>query len=185
MIALSHPEIAAEFPASEVEELLAAGAKVNTILPPDGWSFLAHASMWGNLPAARTLLKHGADPEGNQLRRAVPLHLAASNEHFDVVAMLLDMGADVNARDSDGNTALFRVLTPERARRSAMPETLVDAGIDPSLRNKDGKTALEEFEEFASRLNQAPQWSGQSAAEYAAEKSELVDDVRRVRALLR
>lgn len=119
------------------------------------------------------------------LRRAVPLHLASSNEHFDVVALLLDMGADINSRDSGGDTALSRVLTLERARRSGMPETLIDAGIDPSLRNKQGKTALEEFEDSASRLSQIPQWSGQSAAEHAAEKRELLDDVRQIRALLR
>jgi ankyrin repeat protein len=184
MMGLSHPAYAEGFPASEVEELLAMGAQVATILPPDGWSFLAHASMRGNVPAARTLLQHGADPEGNPLRRAIPLHVAAVNGHVEVLKVLLDAGADVNSRDTHGNSALFRVLTLNVSRRSSVPELLIEAGIDTTLRNNSGATAQDEWERHMRVLTQPMSWPGRTAADEAREHQELMADDRRVRAIL-
>ena len=52
--------------------------------------------------------------------------------------MLLDAGADVNARRKDGVTALMRAAlseTPENLK------VLLDAGADASIKDTDGKTA--------------------------------------------
>ena len=52
--------------------------------------------------------------------------------------VLLDAGADVNARYADGRTALMRAAdegTPEDLK------VLLDAGADASMEDSDGKTA--------------------------------------------
>jgi ankyrin repeat protein len=58
----------------------------------------------------------------------------------DVTAALIELGADVNARNTDGNTPLFTTDDIE-----SIP-LLLRHGADPTLRNKDGKTALEATE---------------------------------------
>lgn len=47
-----------------------------------------------------------ANPE-NQ----TPLHLAAEGGLLDVIRVLLNRGADINARDNRGRTPLFRAIT--------------------------------------------------------------------------
>ena len=46
------------------------------------------------------------DPE-NQ----TPLHLAAEGRFLDVIRVLLNRGADINARDNKGQTPLLRAIT--------------------------------------------------------------------------
>jgi ankyrin repeat protein len=55
----------------------------------------------------------------------------------EVVRLLLAAGADVNARDKAGNTAL--VLCTQQAESARL---LLEAGADPNARNNEGKTAL-------------------------------------------
>lgn len=55
-----------------------------------------------------------------------------------VVRLLLAAGANVNARDKQGNTAL--ILCSHSAEEA---ELLLQAGADPNTRNLEGKTALE------------------------------------------
>jgi ankyrin repeat protein len=58
----------------------------------------------------------------------------------EVTAALIELGADVNTRNTDGNTPLFTTDDIE-----SIP-LLLRHGADPTLRNKDGKTALEATE---------------------------------------
>ena len=55
----------------------------------------------------------------------------------EVARLLLDAGADVNARDKEGNTALILACdNPEQVL------LLLQAGADPNVRNHEGETAL-------------------------------------------
>ena len=45
-----------------------------------------------------------------------PLHFAGQQHHVDVVRLLLDAGAPVDATDEHGNTPLFKAVFASRGR---------------------------------------------------------------------
>jgi ankyrin repeat protein len=68
----------------------------------------------GNLEAAQTALKNGADP--NESERSTParqkfLMIVAGEGKLDLAKLLVKYGADVNAVDVDGNTALMNAAS--------------------------------------------------------------------------
>ena len=63
----------------------------------------------------------------------------------NVTATLIELGANVNARNNNGETPLFTTDDIE-----SIP-LLLRHGADPTLRNKDGKTALEASEKNQTR----------------------------------
>jgi hypothetical protein len=73
------------------------------------------------------------------LRGATLLHVAAEYGFFDASRLLLDLGADVNARaDIDGNgvggqTPIFHALTNHNARGSKVGQLLIDRGADLTI----------------------------------------------------
>jgi ankyrin repeat protein len=56
-----------------------------------------------------------------------------------LITLLVEHGADVNARDNEGRTALMHAA--ELCRTWDM-QALLDAGADPTAQDKQGKTAL-------------------------------------------
>lgn len=95
---------------------------------------------------ARVLLDAGVDPDtaaghpyetapGRETDR--PLHFAAAAGNVEMVRLLLDKGAKVDARDNTGKTALHFASTPRAAR------TLLEAGADPVAKDASGATPLE------------------------------------------
>ncbi len=71
--------------------------------------YFADAAMNGSLSRMQILHLAGANVNSRGLNRA-PLFLAASEGRLRAVRYLLDEGADVNARESDGNTALTEAV---------------------------------------------------------------------------
>ena len=64
---------------------------------------------------------------------------ASWNGHLTVVKLLLVSGANVNARDKEGSTAL---LGAARQGRTEVVSTLIQSGADPDAKDNDGKTVL-------------------------------------------
>src|SRR5206468_2482310 len=60
------------------------------------------------------LLKHGANPNATWVGRTTALMEAAKEDHYEVCKLLLAAGADVNAEEPTGATALMYALNPFR-----------------------------------------------------------------------
>ena len=151
-----HPGVAELFAARrrklDVHELagLGRGAELRELLrrepgeaqrvAMDGFTPLGLAAFFCHEEATRVLLDAGADPRQpsrNEMHVA-PLHSAVARRCLPVARLLLDRGADVNARQQGGFTPLHgAAANGDRA----MAELLVDRAADPSLRNDEGRTA--------------------------------------------
>ncbi|MGH9520538.1 MAG: ankyrin repeat domain-containing protein, partial [Terriglobales bacterium] len=72
-----------------------------------------------------------------------PLHLAAKSDHSDVVEFLLDHGADVNARDSNGGFTPLDLALSSFHYKDVL-ELLIARGANVNTASKQGITPLEE-----------------------------------------
>ncbi len=107
-----------------------------------------------SLPGAAALVGHGADVnaanrDGGTVRfgaielvALTPLHFAAPYCGEDVVKLLVDAGARVNAVDIRGMTPLMLAVASEH-QDAAVVRLLLKAGADPNARSKAGETPLD------------------------------------------
>ena len=129
-----------------LRRLLDAGADPNTYVDKRkeevGYTPLM-AAVWNHAPgAAETLLAAGARVNGAQgYGGETPLTLAAGSpsDAERIVLILLDKGADVNAANEYGLTALMDAPHRQPAR---VIELLVKRGADTNARDHQGRTAL-------------------------------------------
>lgn len=64
-----------------------------------------------------------------------PLHHAAYAGHLEIIELLLEAGADVDAPALNGGTALMRAI---QSSRPACVDVLLKAGADVNAENKTG-----------------------------------------------
>ena len=111
----------------------------------DGRTLVMHAILASNvdIEMVRFLIEHGVPvnaSDGNQQWTA--LHFAARDKRSRFVELLLSSGAEVDAVDIHGNTALGRSLD-SLPHDPLTIEILVKAGADPARRNRYGKSPLD------------------------------------------
>lgn len=95
----------------------------------------------GNKKLIEFLLELGAPPDGlPNYFDETPLHEAALKNHTFIIQLLLDRGADINARDTNDQTALHKAAWNNCT--SAM-RLLLDRGADPNARNLANQTPLD------------------------------------------
>ena len=106
------------------------------------------ASLKGLLPVVVKLIERGADV--NKPGWA-PLHYAATKGHLDVMNVLLENHAYIDAASPNGTTPLMMAAmygTPSAVK------LLLEAGADPALKNVQGLTAID-FAQRDKRLDSA------------------------------
>ncbi|MCW3051180.1 MAG: repeat, subfamily [Chthonomonadales bacterium] len=132
----------------EVQTLLRAGAHIR----------LQDAMLLDDFPRAAKLLTDSSATTGRGPYGETLLMLAAEKGRRDILQTLLERGAEVNAHDEQGMTALMLAIggRPQHSQsgrriwrdksptdtRIQMMKALLAKHADPKLKNKDGDTAL-------------------------------------------
>ena len=139
-IAFDAYEAAALGDAEALAQALAATPEALTEHSSDGWTLLHLAAAFGTPACVRLLLDRGANvsavstnPQRNQ-----PLHAAlALSRNPETITLLLNAGADPNARQTGGFTAIFSAAA---ANRRDLAELLIAHGADPKATNDFSQT---------------------------------------------
>lgn len=131
-------EAAALGRSDRVAELVEASRDAVWAEAADGFTALHLAAFFGQLEATAVLLGHGASPDavagnGSLLR---PLHSAATGGHAAIVGLLLERGADPNARQHGGYVPLHSAAG--RGDEVSV-RLLLEHGADPDVRADDGR----------------------------------------------
>lgn len=149
-----------------VREIVKRGANVNLQLPASaprvpatssriasgGATPLLFAADRSDVPLMRLLIELGADPLLASISRTTPLMAAAGlgtkeapeeageeSEALEAVTMLLDLGADINAVDRNGDTAMHGAAYNQYPR---VVELLAGRGADPNIWSKPNRNGL-------------------------------------------
>jgi ankyrin repeat protein len=129
---------------AKVQQLLSEGADPNAITEC-GKSPLMLAAMYGHKSVLEALLDAGADPnlgsdeqfeEGTTALMYIASSFFASNR-AEVIKLLVDRGADLNAQNDKGQTALLLALQNTDAVKAS-----IEAGADLNLRDNNGNSAM-------------------------------------------
>ena len=136
--------IAVREPALSAAEALVAWPKTNVeVRTPQDESALMLAALKGHTELAKKLVARGADVNKTGW---TPLHYAATYGHLDIIKLLIEQHAYIDAESPNKTTPLMMAAhygTP------AAVKLLLDEGADPGLKNQLGLTAID----FANRAN--------------------------------
>lgn len=143
----------------QVRALVETDPRLAGAVAGDGFPVLGLACYLRQADVARLLLDRGADPNqaAANAAKVAPLHAAVAADAPAIAAMLLDAGADIDARQQMDYTPLMGAAANARL---ALLDLLLARGADPSLRTADGKSAADlardhGHEEVAARLEDA------------------------------
>ena len=100
---------------------------------------LMHAAWRGNREAALWLIARGAQVNSDPMRWSA-LHYAVFAGHANLAGLLLEMGADINARSTNGSSVLMMAVYEGH---EDLVKELLRRGADPGIRNDRGDGALE------------------------------------------
>jgi len=125
---------------TSIETLVKAGAPVDAV-DSIGFTALFEAARQGSDQAVVALLEAGADPNHVAAANALsltPLHLAATAGNVEVMNLLIEAGANLNATGTMGATPL---LWAEFEGHKATALALIAAGANTGIAGKFGDTA--------------------------------------------
>jgi len=135
--ALTLHDAASQGNVEQLQRHIANGADLDK---PDsrGRTALGWAAEFGRTEALTLLATSGANVNAPSAG-VPPIVIAALQRRLDVVGLLIDNAADVNAKDTSGRTAL--IIAAENGRKD-MVELLVAKGADVNSRDNRGTTPL-------------------------------------------
>jgi ankyrin repeat protein len=152
--------VASEYGREDVAKLLLEHRADPNRQNAEGFTPLRAAWQGGHVDNVRLLLRYGADPRSPDNRGKSPLHVVLQESHysdilhlgppvfsspaflehrFDIVKLLLELGADANYPDKDGETSLHVAL--RRGFVDIVP-LLLNHDADTNYPDKDGETSL-------------------------------------------
>ena len=114
------------------------GAQIPDFTPPTP---LLGAVLHNDTAEARRLLAAGADPNEGRLLGFPGVFIPVAFRNDEIFQAMVEKGADLQARDASGSTALMWAASNE-AGDPTMVEELLRRGLDPNARNQMGETAL-------------------------------------------
>lgn len=103
------------------------------------------AAKAGNAAAVRALLE--SDPTLVNARdsdQSTPLHCASWKGFPEVAAVLLEFGADIQARNENAHWGDTPLHAAAHGNQRAVAELLIEKGSDINAKNAGGRTPLEE-----------------------------------------
>jgi ankyrin repeat protein len=127
----------------QILKWLKKGAAINRV-DEDGRTILMHAILAdkASVEVIMLLIQNGANVKlAEPAQQWTPLHFAARDNRADIVKVLLENKAEVDARDVFGNTPLWRAVMNFKGDDKAI-RLLLSHGADKNLANKHGVSPL-------------------------------------------
>jgi ankyrin repeat protein len=153
-----------------VKALLDGGTSVDE-QDGQGKTALYHAARNGKLDIVNLLLAHKANPNLSEtVDGRSPLEAAAWNEHNDVMLALLAAGADVDSRDSSGETPLMK--SGHGDDDIATARILVEHGADVNAEATRGTCVLSSMSSTQEKTQAYLESVGATRHNYVKEKFE-------------
>jgi ankyrin repeat protein len=125
-----------------VQQLVETNKSLAKAYSKDGWTALHLAAFFGHKEIAQAMLNAGAEVNAvtKNAMQNQPLHAATAGRHGAIVELLLQHGANPNARQHGGWTALHAAA---QAGDAALIRLLLQNGADPGARAENNQTALD------------------------------------------
>lgn len=122
----------------KVFKVLVNHPKINlNVRNKNGESALMLSSLKGNLPLAKLLIKRDADVNHPGW---TALHYASTGGHTEIIQLLLDKSAYIDAESPNGTTPLMMAA---RYGNSKAVQLLIDEGADVQHKNQLGFSAMD------------------------------------------
>ena len=119
-------ETAREGKVARLQRMLGHGLHPDSVQDADSWTPLMTAAGWGELRSVRMLLDAGANANWRDDSNQSPLAVTVESPDIDpriqgdLVQMLIDAGASLDALDSDARQKVVQVLQSPRRRASSL-----------------------------------------------------------------
>ncbi|OHD62537.1 MAG: hypothetical protein A2014_00230 [Spirochaetes bacterium GWF1_49_6] len=120
-----------------VKYLFEHGASLTYREPVKGTYPIHEACYWDNADVVKYLLGIGLNKNLTDFAGQTPFKYAVKGENLDIIKMIVDSGAEIDNKGTDGESIFHGIEDVE------VVKYLVSIGLDPWMKDKHGLTALD------------------------------------------